>query len=261
MHATGRLRLLCLFAAGLVAPLGPAHAQTSPAAQVTGGLGVNYAPDYPGADSYSFGPAGVLRFDFVRFPNGVEFGSSGSVGYLSGFGPRGSVRYLGSRKASDNAELRGLDNIDAALEIGLGLGFEQEYWRAFGDVRYGAVGHSAWVGEFGADAILRPNDQLVINFGPRASWGNSRFLDTYFGVTEKESDRSGVKAFDASSGFYGVGAELGARYAFSQNWGVEGRAGYELLVGDAGDSPITDIGSANQFELQVLITRSLSLGF
>jgi outer membrane scaffolding protein for murein synthesis (MipA/OmpV family) len=157
--------------------------------------------------------------------------------------------------------LRGLDNIDAALELGLGLGYDEEYWRVFGDVRYGAVGHSAWVGEFGADAILRPNDQLIVNFGPRASWGNSRFIDTYFGVTEKESDRSGIRDYDASAGFYGVGAELGARYAFSENWGVEGRAGYSRLIGDAGDSPITDIGSPNQFELQVLITRSIGLGF
>ena len=59
----------------------------------------------------------------------------------------------------------------------------------------------------------------------------------------------------------GVGVELGARYSFSERWGVEGKAGYERLINDAADSPITEAGSANQFGMQILLTRSLSLGF
>lgn len=234
---------------------------TGPRAQFTLGAGVAYSPDYFGAEDYSFSPAGVLRFDYIRLPGGFEFGSSGAVGYLQGFGPRGSVRYINSRDSSDYAELDGLDNVDAALELGLGLGYEAPYWRAFADMRYGVIGHHAWVGELGADAILRPNDAWIVNFGPRASWGASGFMDTYFGVDESESDRSGLKAYDPSAGFYGVGVELGARYSFSEAWGVEGKAGYERLINDAADSPITEGGSANQFGLQVLLTRSLSLGF
>ena len=43
-----------------------------------------------------------------------------------------------------------------SVEAGLGLGYEQRNWRAFADVRYGFVGHNAWVGELGADAIAYP---------------------------------------------------------------------------------------------------------
>jgi outer membrane protein len=234
---------------------------TRPAARFTLGAGAGVTPDYFGSDDYSFGPAGTLRFDYIRLPGGIEFGGVGAVGFVEGFGPRGAVRYIGSRKASDNRELRGLDDVDASLEVGLGLGYDDQYWRAFGDLRYGVIGHHAWVGELGADAILRPNEAWVVNFGPRANWGSGRFMDTYFGVSERESGRSGFNDYSPSSGFYSAGVELGARYSFSERWGVEGTASYERLIGDAGDSPIVEAGSANQYGMQVIITRSLSLGF
>lgn len=295
---SNRLRLSCLtVAAGLMAVSAPALAQTGtlspapapatevdivapgstavdayvlgenpipptgPGARFTIGAGASYTPDYFGAEDYSFGPAGVLRFDYIRLPGGLEFGSTGAPGFVEGFGPRGSARYIGSRKASDNSELRGLDNVDAAFELGLGLGYDAAYWRAFADVRYGVIGHRSWVGEVGADAILRPNDAWVVNFGPRASWGASRFMEDYFGVSASEEDDSNFDRFEPSSGFYSAGVELGARYSFSEAWGVEGKANYQRLINDAADSPITDAGSQNQFGLQVLITRSLSLGF
>lgn len=236
-------------------------APTGPAARFTIGAGAQYTPDYFGADDYSFGPAGTLRFDYLRLPGGFEFGSQRVVGFIEGFAPRGSLRYIGSRKASDNPELRGLENVDAALELGLGLGYEAQYFRVFGDVRYGLIGHSAWVGDFGADAILRPNENLIVNFGPRADWGGSGFMNSYFRVTDSEADESGLDAYTPDIGFYSVGVELNARYSLSENWGVEGTATYDRLIGDAADSPIVQLGTENQFGLSVLLTRSLQLSF
>lgn len=237
-----------------------------PAVRFTVGAGASYTPDYFGSNESTFGPAGVLRFDYVRLPGGFEFGSSGAVGYLQGFGPRGTARYISERRASDHSELRGLDDVDASFELGLGLGYDAEYWRAFADLSYGVIGHHSWVGEFGADAILRPNDAWVVNFGPRAYWGSSRFMNTYFGVSESETTSNRPRsnynnAYDPSAGFYSAGVELGARYSFSPRWGVEGKATYERLINDAGDSPIVEAGTNNQYGLQVLITRSLGLGF
>ncbi len=240
---------------------GVASAQDGPAARFTIGAGAEYTPDYFGADDYSVGPAGELRFDYIRLPGGFEFGSQRAVGFVEGFGPRGSVRYIGSRKASDNPELRGLENVDAALELGLGLGYEAQYFRVFGDVRYGLLGHSAWVGDFGADAILRPNENLIVNFGPRADWGGTGFMNSYFRVSDSESSESGLDPFTPDNGFYSVGVELNARYSFSEAWGVEGTASYDRLIGDAADSPIVEIGTQNQYGVSVMITRSLTLGF
>lgn len=255
------LHLAALGAAILAAAAAPASAQQGAAVRGTIGAGADLTPDYFGAEDYSFSPAGTARIDYLRLPNGFEIGSQNAIGFLRGFGPRFSFDYIGSRKRSDNPQLRGLEDVDAALEVGLGLGYEAEYWRAFGDVRYGAIGHHSWTGEIGADAILKPNDAWVVNFGPRASWGSGRFMDTYFGVTPAEEQESTFDSYDPPGGFYGVGVELGARYAFSESWGVEGKAVYERLIDDAADSPIVETGSPNQLGLQVLITRSITLGF
>ncbi len=242
-------------------PVGTTPAPNNIEARFTLGLGASLTPDYFGSDDVSFGPAGTLRFDFIRLPNGFEYGSSGVVGFVEGFGPRGSIRYIPSRKASDNRELRGLENVDGALELGVGLGYEAQYWRGFADLRYGFIGHDDFAGEFGLDAILRPRDGLLVNFGPRAAWGGSDFMDTYFGVPDDSTFNGGGEGFEASSGFYSVGLELGARYAISEAWGVEGRATYDRLINDASDSPITELGSEHQLGARVLITRSISLGF
>lgn len=244
-----------------VAPVDVAVTEVSPPVRFTIGAGLGVSPEYPGSDDYSIGPAGTLRFDYIRLPNGMEFGSTGAVGFLSGFGPRGSLRYIPSRDPDDHRELRGLDKVDATLELGGGVGYEAEYWRAFAEVRYGVIGSHAWVGDLGADAILRPNDRLTVNFGPRADWGSGRFMNEYFGISGSESVDSGLNEHSTSAGFYSVGVELGARYEIAPLWGVEGKVAYDRLVGDAGDSPITKMGSANQFAGQIILTRSISLGF
>ncbi len=73
-------------------------------------------------------------------------------------GCAGSFRYIGERDLRRHAEIEGLGNIQWSAEAGLGVGYEQRNWRVFTDVRYGFIGHNAWVGEVGADAIAYPID-------------------------------------------------------------------------------------------------------
>jgi MipA family protein len=238
-----------------------AAAQTGPAAELELQGGVSFSPRYFGSEEYDLAPAGGLRFRYLRLPGGVSFGNPGQVTEPGGFGLRGSFRYIGTRRPSDDDSLEGTDPVDRSLELGLGLGYEAEDWRAFGAVRYGVLGHESLVGEVGADALFRPRDDLTINFGPRAHWGSGDFMDTYFGVSQEEAAESELEAYDPSSGLYSVGMELGATYAFSNRWGLEGAASYERLVDDAGDSPITEAGSRDQFGFRLGLTRTIRLGF
>jgi outer membrane scaffolding protein for murein synthesis (MipA/OmpV family) len=223
--------------------------------------GVEVGPAYLGSDDYEFGPDGAVRIDYLRFPNGFEFGSSATVGFRTGWGLQGSARYIGARDSDDYSELEGLENIDWSFEAGLGLGYEQRNYRVFADVRYGIIGHNAWVGDIGADAIAYPMDGLTLTFGPRVELGDSRFSDTYFGVSAEEAANSDLEQFDASGGVLGAGVELGARYLFNERWGVEGAASWGRLMNDAADSPITAEGSADQYRVRVGLTRRISLDF
>lgn len=226
---------------------------------VTLRAGVQVSPAYFGSDDYQLGPDLAARFDYVRFPGGFEYGSSRAVGFRSGWGLQGSVRYIGERDSDD--EISGLDDVPWSFEAGLGVGYEQRNWRAFADVRYGFVGHNAWVGQLGADAIAYPIEGLTLTAGPRLDFGTDGFAQTYFGVNAEESTASGIDAYDASGGLLGAGFEVGARYLFNERWGIEGAVTYDRLVNDAADSPITALGSPDQYSARVGITRRISLDF
>ena len=232
---------------------------TNPDLVLTLRAGVAVSPSYLGSDDYTVGPDLAARLDYIRFPGGFEFGSGRAVGFRTGFGLRGSVRYLGERKGEDQIE--GLDDIPWSFEAGLGVGYEQRNYRVFTDVRYGFVGHNAWVGEVGADGIAYPMDGLTLTLGPRLSFGDDKFAETYFGVDASEAANSGLDEYHASGGLLGAGVELGARYRFNDRWGVEGAASWNRLVNDAADLPITATGSPDQYRFRVGITRSISLDF
>lgn len=223
------------------------------------GLGVNVGPAYIGSDESEIGPDFIGRIDFLRFPNGFEYGSGQAVGFRTGFGLRGSVQYIGARNSANHDELTGLANIPWAFEAGLGIGYEERNYRVFGDVRYGVIGTNTWVGDLGADAIAYPIDGLTLTLGPRFNFGTDRFTGTYFGVSAEDADRSDLPEYDPSGGLYSGSMVLGARYLFNERWGVEGEATWERLLNDAGDSPITQ--SRDQYSASLSLTRRISLDF
>ncbi len=223
------------------------------------GLGVNVGPAYFGSDESEVGPDFVARIDFLRFPNGFEYGSGQAVGFRTGFGLRGSVRYISGRNSSNHDELEGLANIPWTFETGLGIGYEQRNYRVFGDVRYGIIGTNAWVGDLGADAIAYPIDGLTLTLGPRFNFGSDRFTETYFGVSAEDASRSDLPEYDAPGGLYSGSMVLGARYLFNERWGLEGEAVWERLLNDAGDSPITE--TRDQYGASLSLVRRISLDF
>jgi MipA family protein len=232
-----------------------------PDAVVTIRGGIQVSPAYFGSDDLELRPNASVRFDYLRFPGGFEFGSGQTVGYRTGLGLQGSVRYIGKRDSSDYDEIDGLNDVDQSLEAGLGLGYEQRNYRVFANARYGFIGHNSWTGEVGADGITYPIEGLTLTFGPRLSLGDERFTDTYFGVSEAEADRSRLDPYDPDGGLVGVGVVLGARYLWNDRWGIEGAARYDRLTNDAADSPITEAGSADQYTFTLGITRRISLDF
>ncbi|WP_424933555.1 MipA/OmpV family protein [Amaricoccus macauensis] len=223
--------------------------------------GVQVSPAYFGSDDLETGPNGSLRFDYVKFPGGFEFGSGQTVGFRRGLGLQGSVRSISKRDSSEYSEIDGLDDVDWSFEAGLGLGYEQRTYRLFANARYGFIGHNSWAGELGADGIAYPVEGLTLTFGPRVSLGDDRFTDTYFGVSESESAASGLEAYDPDGGVVGVGVVFGARYLWNERWGIEGAARYDRLTNDAADSPITETGSPDQYTFTIGITRRISLDF
>ena len=244
---------LAAFAAtGAVAA--PALAQDG--VSFTLGLGGQVAPDYFGSDKYSAGPTG--KFSVNRFAIGsLQFGSPDPRAEKLGFGLRGAFRYIGARKAADHPELAGPADVKASGELGVGLGYEAADWRAFVDVRYGVVGHHATVAELGADWKAVKTDDVTVSIGPRLTYGSDKFVQTYFGVPAGAP----LAAHATKGGLVSAGIEIGATYALSPDWSLEGTLAYERLQGDAATSPITAQGSRNQGSVSLVLTRNFSIRF
>ena len=239
----------------------PVAAKERPGVSVTLGLGAGLSPDYFGAKTSSIGPTGVFSLQKLVLPGGFGIGSDSALPTDPGFGPRGAFRFVSSREASDNPELQGLNDIDFAVELGAGYFHITEQSRVYAEVRRGFGGHDGWVAEAGLDAILRPSPQLVLTAGPRANWGDTAFVRTYFGVTANESARSQFPSFSPDGGLVSLGIELNARYDFGNGWGLHGTMGWRQLQGDAVRSPITQLGSGEQYTARLIVTRRFGWGY
>ena len=94
--------------------------------------------------------------------------------------------------------------------------------------------------------------------GPRVSFGDDTFASTYFGVPETTAN---FAAFEAEGGALGAGFEINAVFDLSDTWAIDGALGYERLLGDASDSPITVGGSEDQWSLRIGLRREFTLRF
>ncbi len=221
--------------------------------------GASLAPSYFGSDSYRVGPTGSFGFTGLRLGR-VELGDpDGPRHFAPGTGLRGAFRLIGEREGAD--ELAGLDDVDASIEVGLGVHHTTELWQVYGELRYGVIGHGALAGELGANAIYRDDSGLILHAGPRAEFGNTRFARTYFGVTAAEAAQSSLSSYAPGGGVHSIGFELGAYQPLSDDWGVTGSVRYDRLRGDAAGSPIVRQGSRNQLTASLGLTRHFDLRF
>ena len=222
--------------------------------------GVASTPEFFGSDDAEQVPDIGFSLDHLRL-GGLSFGDPDPLYQPEGLGVIGSFRYVPERDDADSPVLGGLDDVDAAVELGAGLRYATDGYQVYGAVRYGVVGHESFVGELGADAFLRPSDRLTLRLGPRALFGGDDYVDEYFGVGADEAAAStaGFGEYDPDGGLVSTGVEVGASYRFTDNWGVESTLRYDRLRSDAGASPITQ--SEEQFSASVGITRRFTFGF
>jgi outer membrane protein len=218
---------------------------------VTVGIGAQAGPKFPGADSYGIGPLPLFSLrrpgqpvTFESLDDGAGFGVLGYDSVIN-FGP--AVRLQSKREEDDVGAAVG--NVGLTVEVG---GFVQllpsRNFRIRAELRRGLGGHKAWVGNLGADFILRDDQNYIFSIGPRVRWANNRYNDAYFGVTPAVAGVTGLAALDPDGGVYAVGAISNFTHRIGRNWGVQAYAGYDRLVGDAADSPIVrNLGSRDQF--------------
>jgi outer membrane protein len=210
------------------------------------GAGLAAQPRYPGSDETILVPYPLFVLGRIFVPGIGQIEEEDGLRRLSVYP---SFNFIGKRESSDSNELEGMEDVDWALEAGIGVAYRHDWIRGFVEVRQGFNGYSGQVAQFGLDVIASPTEDLEVLAGPRLGWGSDGYMDTYFGITSKEAADSPNydKSFDAGAGFSSVGLAASARYNLTDKWKLHLLGGWDRLIGDAADSPIVKQGSENQF--------------
>ena len=222
------------------------------------GVGVGMVPDYLGSDDYTVAAAPFFRYTFAGTERYLQFNVTElSFNVLNHpnfvLGP--VVNYRPGRDDVDDDIVDEMEEIDDTVDVGITAGY---VWKDRANPRHrfatnltfymdaGDV-YRGWLVSAGARYWYPVSKPIDLQIGVGANYGNSQYMDTYFGVDREDSRDSGLKKFDADEGFRDVNAQLAAVFHFSANWHLGAGVKYFGLIGDASDSPIVDgRGDANQ---------------
>ncbi|SOE18478.1 outer membrane scaffolding protein for murein synthesis (MipA/OmpV family) [Hoeflea halophila] len=258
MIKTLRFTAVSLAAATLAAFVPQASAQdaTGPGISLELGVAGKVSARYFGSSKLVLSPVPLIRLKRLELPNGFTIGG----GSGEGFSLSPSIDVIAKRSAANSPELAGLNTIGTAVELGVAAKYQMGNFRVMGAVRQGFGGHKGVRAELGADVIVRPDEQWTFYGGPRLNFGNSKFTNTYFGVTAAEASAL-YPATTTSGGLYSAGLEAGVRFQVDNNWAIEAEAGWSRLTGDAASSPIAVQGSRNQYSASLGVVRRFDIGF
>lgn len=214
---------------------------------VTVGGGALVLPEYEGSDEYevlpvpyvdasykeilTFNPFEGLRYNVFR-----EGGLTLGPGLGFDFG----------REDDEGDRLRGMGDIDPTIEGQFFVNYE--FGKSSAEITFAQdlfEGHEGYTveAELG-HAFVFPSTYAFVRPSISTTYASDNYMESYFGVSQAQSQRSGNAAHNADAGFKDVSLNLFASMPITEKWSVNGLAGYSRLIGDAGDSPITE--SRNQ---------------
>jgi len=211
------------------------------------GGGALVLPSYPGAASTR-----ILPLPFVD----LHYGDRVFLSPISGLGvnlvavpgARLGVAVLPDlgRTASSNDRLRGWGDIGAGADVRLfgQLHLVGPIAALAGVRRQLGAGHGTLVdaGLTGALPLMR---RLIVSATGTVSWADARYTRSYFGVDADQSATAlsfgtALPTFAAGAGLRDTSLALNAIFRVDQHWSVQSLFRTEVLLGDAGNSPLTE---------------------
>jgi outer membrane protein len=212
------------------------------------GLGAVNVPRYPGSryDYTHLIPA--ISLAYGRFFLGGLPGSGSTVGlgaylvrnehFQFGVSVGGEVRK--PRKASDDPILRGWGDIASTGRGAVFANYNIDWFNVHSYVSTDIGGkHEGTIASLSIEGRIHPLPALTLSAGPEVIWGNSRYTQTFFGVTAAQSEIAGIAPYATKSGINTVRLGVGADYLLTQHWMLGAHVAYGRLQGDAADSPVT----------------------
>lgn len=216
---------------------------------LTLGGGVDVAPRYSGSDKSRVTAAQVVDYAmangfFISTTRGLGYGNRvGNLDYSA------ALSYRAGRKdrdvssdsiASGSDYLRGMGDIKGSAVVVPGLGYRVTDWlnvQLQAEVPVSERDNGEAV-HFGIASPLYTSPENSVTLALTGSWGSSKYMQTYYGVSAAQSAASGFARHDAGSGIYAYSLNLDWTHKLTSRWSLLAAAGVTQLTAEAGDSPI-----------------------
>jgi len=216
---------------------------------LTLGGGVDVAPRYSGSDKSRVTAAQVVDYAmangfFISTTRGLGYGNRvGNLDYSA------ALSYRAGRKdrdvssdsiASGSDYLRGMGDIKGSVVVVPGLGYRITDWlnvQLQAEVPVSERDNGEAV-HFGIASPLYTSPENSVTLALTGSWGSSKYMQTYYGVSAAQSAGWGFARHDAGSGIYAYSLNLDWTHKLTSRWSLLAAAGVTQLTGEAGDSPI-----------------------
>lgn len=213
------------------------------------------APAFPGAKTYSF--YGLPGIELRRVDQPPRFSSpDDSFSFvvwhndLFAVGPAGN--WVSDRPVKNNAELFGLNSVNASIEIGAFAEWTPLSWmRVRAEARKAVTGYDGWAFALNAD-VWQKWGPLTLSIGPRLNFNNDQYASTFFSVNPFQAALNQLiggqlTPYNASGGLTSAGFTVAGRYDINETWRVSAYGNYEVLTGSVANSPVVSFaGSRNQ---------------
>ncbi len=209
------------------------------------GGGVLSVPEYPGSGKYQVIPIPYVDIEyatrvFLNPMRGLGVYALNTQQYKLG----ASIGYEFGRDEDDDDRLNGMGDIDATAEVVLFGSYiiSREVPIEFAlELRQDIMdGHDGFTAKAGAEYIKRFSDGTLLKFGPDISYGSDNYMESYFGVSSSQANASRFSRYNAGAGIKDVGFNTLVVYPINGKWFATAFVNYDHLVGDAGDSPISE---------------------
>ena len=215
------------------------------------GAGAAAGPRYSGSNQSTAAPILLLDYSladglFASTMRGVGYG-----GQVGGFSYSAALGFRGGRKEknqiatfgdSGSDRLQGMGEIKGNTSAALGVGYMFLPGFQLGlttDIPLtqkdnGKSLHATLTGQ----VYEQGNDR--VSFGLTAGFGDSKYAQTYYGVTEAQAARSRFSAYQAGTGLYEVNATLTWGHKIDDRWSITSVVGANHLLKDAARSPLAE---------------------
>lgn len=224
--------------------------------KVTLGLGLFNVARYLGSDERRYRAMPMLHAVWSNgwFASAHSFGYNFSKQPFIGYGLRMSADF--GRKESASTALTGLGDVGARAEAGGFFDFSpSKSVRLSTGVRYGSgPDRKGALLDLGANYRIPLTDDQNIALGVSATYANSYYMQSFYGVTTAQSAASGYAVYSPSAGIRDMNLNARHTYKIDSRWNIVTGVTFGKLGSNIKAAPITRSSSHNSAMVAVNYT-------